>query len=516
MSHSPALLGLRRTKTEGKAEWDYGHQFLTYQGVTIVDDMNDYQLFSDCLFIAPQEEALERFYASLGCNYVSAAVKEQCNGLREIPATETCSDVQSLILKRLPLFIQNYTDARLRVTIPSSSDHLKVKACNRILVSKILVAGNVKRIQSVRATARSEGDFIELRISEVANGVMYEVAASLCRVLYGVSKMNATVLFGTILSADSEFLELKGFPCIGYMAVNQISQQHANRYGEGNKAMTKRLAGSSWPANQSMLDTQRIPQLSFLQPPRSAHPPSRADSVSWKIHTTCNVSNDKCLDTAGHFTSLPCLGPVTRAEASQYLNNAFCRVPADITCLHRIGQIQNIQVCVDEDELRSTGIPDAETFMKRMDGPLARFVDVILTLSEVYNISATTLRVFYDVSGGRIAFNYGGTIYLNLRYFEIWHDEQVKTGNRQNARMSWFLALAHEIAHNLTDQHNSDHEFWFSAICEAHLVAFSQFLQPANICTNNSRCLVRLRPPWILILCSLILLWLFIVMYEHQ
>ncbi|KAI6094606.1 hypothetical protein EDD16DRAFT_818713 [Pisolithus croceorrhizus] len=127
MSHSPALLGLRRTKTEGKAEWDYGHQFLTYQGVTIVDDMNDYQLFSDCLFIAPQEEALERFYASLGCNYVSAAVKEQCNGLREIPATETCSDVQSLILKRLPLFIQNYTDARLRVTIPSSSDHLKVK-----------------------------------------------------------------------------------------------------------------------------------------------------------------------------------------------------------------------------------------------------------------------------------------------------------------------------------------------------------------------------------------------------
>ncbi|KAI6111932.1 hypothetical protein EV401DRAFT_239921 [Pisolithus croceorrhizus] len=566
MSHSPALLGLRRTKTEGKAGWDYEHQFLTYQGVTIVDDMNDYQLFSDCLFIAPQEEALERFYASLGCSYLSAAVKEKCNDLREIPATKTCFEVQSLILERLPLFIQNYTDAKPKVTIPSSSDHLKVKASNRILVSKILVAGNVKRIQFVRATARSEGDSIELWISEVANCDMYEVAASLCRVLYGVNKMNATVLFGTILSADLEFLEQRGFH------VNQISQQHANRYGEGNKAMTKCLAGSSWPANQSMLDTQRIPQLSceglpgsFAASPQCTSLPHAADSVSWKIHTTCNVSNDKCLDTAGHFTSLPLSrsscevisqsyirnivekaiktcslrgeGPVTRAEASQYLNNAFCRVPADITCLHRIGQIQNIQVCVDEDELRSTGIPDAETFMKRMDGPLARFVDVILTLSEVYNISATTLRVFYDVSGGRIAFNYGGTIYLNLRYFEIWHDEQVKTGNRQNARMSWsvqfahchsvpfskkkryhrrFLALAHEIAHNLTDQHNSDHEFWFSAICEAHLVAFSQFLQPANICTNNSRCLVRLRPPWILILCSLILLWLFIVMYEHQ
>ncbi|KAI6152578.1 hypothetical protein BKA82DRAFT_2966120 [Pisolithus tinctorius] len=59
-------------------------------------------------------------------------------------------------------------------------------------------------------------------------------------------------------------------------------------------------------------------------------------------------------------------------------------------------------------------------------------------------------------------------------------DEQVKNGNRQNAQMSWFLALAHEIAHNVTDLHNSDHEFWFSAICEARLVAFSQLLRPAN------------------------------------
>lgn len=43
-----------------------------------------------------------------------------------------------------------------------------------------------------------------------------------------------------------------------------------------------------------------------------------------------------------------------------------------------------------------------------------------------------------------------------------------------------FLVLAHEIAHNLTDLHNSDHEFWLSAICEAHLVAFSRLLRPAN------------------------------------
>jgi hypothetical protein len=67
MSHKPTLFGVRRKKTEDQTGWDYEHQFLTYQGVTIVDDVNDYQLFSDYLFVAPQEEALER-----ACSYQSS------------------------------------------------------------------------------------------------------------------------------------------------------------------------------------------------------------------------------------------------------------------------------------------------------------------------------------------------------------------------------------------------------------------------------------------------------------
>lgn len=39
-----------------------------------------------------------------------------------------------------------------------------------------------------------------------------------------------------------------------------------------------------------------------------------------------------------------------------------------------------------------------------------------------------------------------------------------------------FFTLAHEIAHNLIEPHNSEHEFYFSAICEAHMVALSRLL----------------------------------------
>ena len=35
-----------------------------------------------------------------------------------------------------------------------------------------------------------------------------------------------------------------------------------------------------------------------------------------------------------------------------------------------------------------------------------------------------------------------------------------------------FFVLAHEVAHNLIPSHDSAHEFWFSAICEAHISDF--------------------------------------------
>ncbi|KAG6369866.1 hypothetical protein JVT61DRAFT_13427 [Boletus reticuloceps] len=66
MSDKHALLGVRRQKAEDQDEWHYNHKFLTSQEVTIVNDSDDYQLFSDRLFITPQEEeVLEHTYINI-------------------------------------------------------------------------------------------------------------------------------------------------------------------------------------------------------------------------------------------------------------------------------------------------------------------------------------------------------------------------------------------------------------------------------------------------------------------
>jgi len=111
-----------------------------------------------------------------------------------------------------------------------------------------------------------------------------------------------------------------------------------------------------------------------------------------------------------------------------------------------------------------------------MHDVLARFIHVVKPLGEVYKLPPTSLHIFYDTGGEMIAFNRNASIFLNLRYYEAWHDADVQKGNLSSAYISWFFTLAHEIAHNLVQPHNSEHEFYFSAICEAHIIPFGKLL----------------------------------------
>ena len=74
---------------------------------------------------------------------------------------------------------------------------------------------------------------------------------------------------------------------------------------------------------------------------------------------------------------------------------------------------------------------NADIFMQRMYGPLDRFADILISLSTIYRVPLKSLHIFYDDSRGCIAFNRRETIYLNLRYFEVWRE--------------WFLVSIHML-----------------------------------------------------------------------
>lgn len=77
---------------------------------------------------------------------------------------------------------------------------------------------------------------------------------------------------------------------------------------------------------------------------------------------------------------------------------------------------------LDNEKSYFVDVPDADTFITSMHDMPTRFADILTPVAELYGLSLTLLHVFYDDGGGPIAFNRDGSIFLNLRYFEVWRE----------------------------------------------------------------------------------------------
>ncbi|WVQ80757.1 hypothetical protein IAT38_002862 [Cryptococcus sp. DSM 104549] len=118
-------------------------------------------------------------------------------------------------------------------------------------------------------------------------------------------------------------------------------------------------------------------------------------------------------------------------------------------------------------------IPDHAGFLKDKLETCLRFsTEILLPICEVFSLRPSVMNVFWNLEGPTIAFNRSGTVYCNGRYFEAWHNEMCKQGNREDAFISWYFSVAHELAHNLESAHNASHEFYFSSIAEEYLMRF--------------------------------------------
>ncbi|OBZ66504.1 hypothetical protein A0H81_13686 [Grifola frondosa] len=154
------------------------------------------------------------------------------------------------------------------------------------------------------------------------------------------------------------------------------------------------------------------------------------------------------------------------------LNEGYCDISGQPTDMTLVGKMGDIKIFVTKD------VPDPQSIITTKGDVLARFIYTIGPLAQLYALPPTSVHIFYDCAGGLIAFNRNASLFLNVRYFEEWHDSAVRNGDSREAYTSWFFTLAHEIAHNLVQPHNSEHEFWFSSICEVHLPAFAKLLSP--------------------------------------
>ncbi|KAK0626508.1 hypothetical protein B0T14DRAFT_424598 [Immersiella caudata] len=107
---------------------------------------------------------------------------------------------------------------------------------------------------------------------------------------------------------------------------------------------------------------------------------------------------------------------------------------------------------------------DTGTFLSTNLAHIKQFEAILKDVGSVYGLPSKSTHIFYDEHGSTIAFNSSGSIFCNLRWFNQLHWTKIqgpRSGEgRAEAATWWWVVLAHELAHNLVDLHNSDHSYY--------------------------------------------------------
>ncbi|KAH9901111.1 hypothetical protein C8Q73DRAFT_742765 [Cubamyces lactineus] len=235
--------------------------------------------------------------------------------------------------------------------------------------------------------------------------------------------------------------------------------------GQSNERLAEHAVNGALPP----VNEQEGPetQLSLLPPrPSRPHTPQPYATPRSSIASNINMAIRACKEERSEV-----LRNSKQMEiVKESLNEGYCDVTGHSKDMVLVGDMGGTKFYASKD------VPDIKGLMQAKKESLARFIHVIRKLQDVYTLPPTSLHIFYDRVGELIAFNRNASLFMNLRYFEQWHDAEVREGRLTDAYIAWYFTLAHEIAHNLVKAHNSEHEFYFSSICEQFLPVFTKLI----------------------------------------
>lgn len=84
--------------------------------------------------------------------------------------------------------------------------------------------------------------------------------------------------------------------------------------------------------------------------------------------------------------------------------------------------IRFIEKKPDQDRI---DIPNpSESVLRDKLESIKRFISILQPLKKVYKVPDASVHIFYDLTGPVIAFNAGGALFMNLRYYEGWRTLQ--------------------------------------------------------------------------------------------
>ncbi|RKP10023.1 hypothetical protein THASP1DRAFT_22221 [Thamnocephalis sphaerospora] len=180
--------------------------------IFLIDDTVLQQIFSP--LSAPMEVLLEKFYESLGSQWLSSRVKETYVRKGKPAQTPVAAQLTALIKERAPLMFYDYQHgggSRILHDCDWLTRYLVVYEVPEIVIKREFVPTQTVREQPTSACVDAGSRHCNLYMSR-EDFDHYDVASALGKILFSKCRLNDALLLSTLLSASLENLRRKGFP----------------------------------------------------------------------------------------------------------------------------------------------------------------------------------------------------------------------------------------------------------------------------------------------------------------
>lgn len=180
--------------------------------IVIHDDYTSFNLFREKLFIAPEEDQLETFYANLGVQQLSSVVHEDFSIGSHVVDSSKGPELQKLINERIRLFIHSTPD-KISHDAKWVEKNVRVEVVNKIKLRRSLHIQGQQHVstQDITAALTDDPRRSHKMLYVTPKYSLFDVSQSLVQILITKPKPHFALLLESFLSTDLMTLKNRGY-----------------------------------------------------------------------------------------------------------------------------------------------------------------------------------------------------------------------------------------------------------------------------------------------------------------
>lgn len=476
MRNASIFLGYRRGKStigrDGYSHEADEFELCKAEEVLVADDMESRRTFGDCIFIAPQEELLEKFYSEMQVKSLSSCIKYTVEPDKELLNAHTAHALRHSIIDKIPIFLHEFDEPRFRQGMRllrwHDENQFFVRACRRLDVTKRLefpyattgLQGQKAHPTELSAETQPKDGVNVLWIKE-PKADSYDIAAALCRLLFSTYKKNDVLSLMTILDTDINVLKRRGYDVdriLSEYRENLEKAEHGENPSNGTPpGPVQAPSQDALPGSEPVSDKPEVVSkfTKFLhwlrKDPKLGE--IKLSEIENSIEKVKNIMKEEGGDNDLHISNREQVGGGKKQK-----NVAYCdEKKVAKTDLEECEDQHVGQVKVWKRKGTVLGVPSKER---------EAFGKIISDLAKVFSINQTRCHVFFHGEDSNLmGFNRNDQIFFGLEHYMQNH----KDAPAGKAYIDWYYIMAHEMAHVHTPYHDEHHELLFQALATRYL-----------------------------------------------